>query len=638
MKAKKIYEILSFERGRDPKYAMGIGQVQKLAESIRNFMNKTHGVPWVDEKRTEAGLFMSVHTRSTAIITVFENVKKYIGASYFKWSDNFTAIPNVNFRIKPEFEALFSEAISIAKKMDESLSFERGKDPKESLDIGIRSAAISGIRKLLEEDVANDKTLILSIGFYDKNHVRINLDAWNPYEEDLEYIQDRLRAYGLDRFFDIGSSDFQEEHGMGIVSLIYPLTDIGKQLNLANWTFHISYNDRKFHKEYQSPENTKLKEGLSFERGKDPLQTMGIGLKALDIDYIKLGQQTIKDPPFIRHFLKSYMPKMIKFTDENPTMAPYVSFVRDRDDDNGKAEYTLYYLWYNFMRDLDNNETFRGIKYEGKYYPFRPDTKDNKIVDESLSFERGKDPIDSLDLGIRNSLRKRIIGCNVPPEKISHALTRIWENIVGNLGEKRREDVFYIGGSHGTPNLPPMPNDIKEKLFPYVFSEEAAKSSIISNNGTGSKYQLFETPYGKVLREYFISLSESYFVGFETAKALGLYKYPINESISFERGKDPKKAMDVGLSNRALEISGVYSENGERLDEKTTDTILRHMHYRAAFNHRVNYYPESGGISSHSIGFLVSDSNTYWDYILWEDKYYKIPDQYKKENTGVYYT
>jgi hypothetical protein len=136
MIAKRVYEYLNFERGRDPKYAMGIGQVQKLAESIWNFMNKTHGVPWVDEKRTEAGLFMSVHTRSTAIITVFENVKKYIGTSYFKWSDNFTAIPNVNFCIKPEFESLFSEAISIAKKMDESVNFQRDGNPHKTLRIG----------------------------------------------------------------------------------------------------------------------------------------------------------------------------------------------------------------------------------------------------------------------------------------------------------------------------------------------------------------------------------------------------------------------------------------------------------------------------------------------------------------------
>ena len=129
----------------------------------------------------------------------------------------------------------------------------------------------------------------------------------------------------------------------------------------------------------------KVYENISFERGNDPKKALGIGLKTITIDHIKMLGQTIKDPPFIKKYLSEYLPDAIKRTDENPTMSPGVSFILSRDAGD-RGEMTLYYLWFN---------KYNGIFYDGEYYPLGK----YKKLGEALDFERGIDPKKAMGIG-----------------------------------------------------------------------------------------------------------------------------------------------------------------------------------------------------------------------------------------------
>jgi hypothetical protein len=125
-----------------------------------------------------------------------------------------------------------------------------------------------------------------------------------------------------------------------------------------------------------------------FIRGQDPKRSLGIGLRTINLQYLKLhggAGSIIKDPPFIKKFLSDYVPDMMKRTDENPTMAPSVIFI-----DEDKRSYTLNYLWSN---------KFNGAFYDGEYYSFGKYRK----LEESIGFQRGGDTRDSMKIGIRSS-------------------------------------------------------------------------------------------------------------------------------------------------------------------------------------------------------------------------------------------
>lgn len=135
MRAIKIYEVLSFERGKDPKTAMGIGQVQILADLWKKF-EKEYGSNLANLQKNPDGSFLRVYA-GKGVMKCFDKVKKIFGTKWFKWSENFTDLPHVYFKIKPEFEDIFNKAYTlIINSTNESVSFQREKEPYKNLEIG----------------------------------------------------------------------------------------------------------------------------------------------------------------------------------------------------------------------------------------------------------------------------------------------------------------------------------------------------------------------------------------------------------------------------------------------------------------------------------------------------------------------
>jgi hypothetical protein len=185
-----------------------------------------------------------------------------------------------------------------------------------------------------------------------------------------------------------------------------------------------------------------------------------------------------------------------------------------------------------------------------------------RFVSESIDFQRGQDPKKTMGLGARSILEKRRLGATMPPEKISPQITRMWNHIQEDLGEKL-SDIYILGNDRDE-----IPDYIIEKLSKHIGSPEAQKRTKIVHHGTGPYYHIYETPYGRVLRER-VGEGEgylnSYLVGYQTALNLDLPKHlsSVRESLEFERGKSPKEAMNIGI---IAKIENVVNDDDELED------------------------------------------------------------------------
>jgi GNAT superfamily N-acetyltransferase len=240
----------------------------------------------------------------------------------------------------------------------------------------------------------------------------------------------------------------------------------------------------------------KIHEDLRFERGKDPIKSMDIGLKALRISHVKLAGQTIKDPAFIKRFLSTYVPHFAETLDENPTSAPSVTFI-EANEEGRKPEYSFYYLWYN---------KYSGVIYDDEYYPFYP----KAVVSESLDFKRGADPKQALGLGARRVLEPYRME-NFATNKNLYAKER--SVVIADVLDERQEDIYVIS-TWIFQNLDP---EVKKHLKVSLLK---GKSNITKTSHEGVLLQ--HTPYGKVVREYAGSIFVAYWTSFDTALAIGL--------------------------------------------------------------------------------------------------------------------
>ena len=483
---------------------------------------------------------------------------------------------------------LYTKIFKDMKIVRESVNFERGIDPKRAMGIG-------------EEGLKN-KWGDLKKGDILRIKKQFGVNARNRIASDERPIKmydpsESLRIHTPANVHDDGCISFTA----------YKVAH--------NYTSHDDYFIWGSPWDFEELFQKEIKESINFQRGKDPKETIGIGL--FDI--------------FVNR-LEAIYPINIRL-EKRSTKAQETIFCIHGfglyGDEPWRDEVTAIF-GKEYIEKLWSKSPWHFIQIKLEYSDLYAKAwemvyGDVRKVHESINFQRGKDPKDSLDIGIRNTLQKRILGYWVKSEKKSSSIERIWKNIINDLGEEKIEDVLFLGRElDPLPFLPAIPEEIRKRLEPYVFSKEAAKSSIIYDHGTGSKYQLFETPYGKVLREYSMGFIDNYYVGFETAKTLGLYKYPINESLSFERGKDPKDALKIGspLARLADELGMTYPEikqNKKDLQEIVAAAIdlphggLDDRDYKFAFY----------AVADDPMAYDIQKDLRLYDVALWADAHQK---------------
>jgi hypothetical protein len=407
-----------------------------------------------------------------------------------------------------------------AKKIFENIKFERGQDPKHSMRIGDKankSAEVTLIHndnpKLFNKDEVDEK-------FWD--NILSHLD-WKVTED---YI-----------------IEFYDPNGT--------MNEVGyKVKDLINWTELSSYHPTLEYlywngKYYKIPFNynrdllisSRLQENLSFERGQDPINSMGIGLfsrfknlnkeEAADIILFEMGE---KLEPFFKE----------------------IGSILEKYDIEGIQGYDAY-IWDPVSDDINEDkkipevekkigEIFNFIHEELEKYPIRKDStskgkishKENIVseivshymtengapmnytiksisnsldlsrINESMDFERTGDPKRSMNIG-REKLIKR--------EFYSRKDAADWaiRNLELLTNDKYSPNDVIRKHNYG------LPPDLEEMLLKWAIT-------VKQSNGSG-------IVYGKNIVYEIKDMLENHGILIES---------------NFERERDPKDSMGLG--------------------------------------------------------------------------------------------
>lgn len=143
MKAQFVKENLEFERGMDPKSAMGIGQDKVIFNQWEKLMTQK-GIGSLNiEKSLNDKLHFVVYVSQfpDAAKSGYKKVMEYLGDYLYGFYNNKGG--EIKIRIKPEYNQNFINAYNMRYpdwpiEIHESLDFERSKDSKRALRVGQR--------------------------------------------------------------------------------------------------------------------------------------------------------------------------------------------------------------------------------------------------------------------------------------------------------------------------------------------------------------------------------------------------------------------------------------------------------------------------------------------------------------------
>ncbi len=268
MRARKVHEAVNFERGQDPKSAMGIGKVEDL-KKIDKWVNPPdtrHYYTAIEDGYYEGSL-----------VVVYESIDATPTHYSAVTMDSDGRIREGNFVESPEMAWIDAKArirmenhrreTGYYDAMGESVNFERGRDPKQAMGIGV-------IDKIdWDFDLKNDK-------FYKVLSVYEFIEDWKGYPILVLKVQDKETGeigYIATSIGAMGRTNFN----------VY-----GPQRVLKNMRNTIKRRHGPFQHTFES---------VNFVRGQDPKAAMGIGAinnmpeiifkAALDSNYEK-GYQT----------------------------------------------------------------------------------------------------------------------------------------------------------------------------------------------------------------------------------------------------------------------------------------------------------------------------------------------------------
>lgn len=276
MKAKFVYEAMDFERGQDPKSSIGIGHAAvRNFDSLKDLLEWTFKHPEVisqgrfkewdyDINRTETdyGPMLypkQLHNYKIATIKWIKDNIKYKGEK-------------IGLRdAKDTIDNLEKLIIKKADKISESLDFERGKDPKEAIGVGIVAKIMNGIKELKKLGYGPFSTFYDDEGAKDLNlEIHFGSISGGPSEKEMRKT---VESYFPDM-------------------LEYEMARVWKLFFRIKRKYAFYFEEALYNLEV-------LKESLEFERGQDPKSSLGIGKKIYDPYFVEnilddLNKKTLK--------------------------------------------------------------------------------------------------------------------------------------------------------------------------------------------------------------------------------------------------------------------------------------------------------------------------------------------------------
>ena len=374
LKAKFISESLNFERGIDPKDSMNIGNTEVRREKLIKEIIQFNPRLILNYKGGMDPFMFLTSTKNP------------------EWDKS--TLRNV---INPEL----SRVLNYLRGLSESQNFERGLEPKVSIGVGLAS-------KIKQCEWPELQYLILS---KDADFIKFLSDGkytiHNPKEfmESYKHGADVYKKYVRPRYTSYKfSSDFRDIIQKKLLKI---------RASETEWHINMTLNASEVEMDSRMKG---LKESLDFERGLDPKDAMGIG-KTSEQKIIEMLREDEKD-------LSVFFG--IKIQEENWLMeTPHHGYCIEFNLAYGKSlkkpeEYAkkllkkvgLFDFVYPQKVRVQNIQLAPMFRIKEEFKKFFPEG-DYNVIDlredgllESLDFERGLDPKESMTIGTKAQKNK----------------------------------------------------------------------------------------------------------------------------------------------------------------------------------------------------------------------------------------
>jgi len=479
-----------------------------------------------------------------------------------------------------------------AKKIYESIDFERGIDPKQSMGLG--------------EEGLRHKWSSLQKG----DIIRIKKPFGVDNENRISRKERVMREYTPSESLKVETAP--QIHDDGCISFTaYKVA--------YNYTSHNDYfiwgTPWDFEEFFEK--RTKIKESIDFERGKDPKDALRIGKDYIwDINSDELAKQIIDE---VKDLCEPIMDNLLSAVKKAgyEDIEEYLEYSSEYLDTHNKS-----YIPSKNISDIEDTLE-KTIANEIKKYPIKPGEEDGMFSDlftltleggpyltyldmirrrldtrylkESFDFERGKDPKSSMGVGLKEKYGK------------------MWDlfQTCYNLSTNS-ENFTYV--SDIMIEREPYPYFIIESVFFYTDED----NNKIPESFVIKLYQDELECYNVITKDENTFRSEKRFIELTTCfdpDDNGGWMY---EGIGFERGKDPKDAMEIGspLARLADELGMTYAEI--RQDKKDLQEIVAAA-VDPSENQDKDYRFAFYAVADDPMAYDIPRGSRLFDVALWAD-------------------
>jgi hypothetical protein len=431
-----------------------------------------------------------------------------------------------------------TNCLNRAKFINESQNFERGQEPIQAM----------------------------GIGKYRNKQKVLNFFRW--VSEDYQLNEDDPDYLG---YLNISEDDIQDNNiKEGFIEFVktYPLY-VNDMTSMGLDT-----------EEFPQLEETvfvkleRLEEAQNFERGTNPIKSMGIGMKSqsIEIDHLEYRRNEDIIEPQTSDYILSNL--------QNYIFGVYID-LKDGEDLEFAGVFTPNYFIKNF------SNRFKYYYYNGNYYKLTG----GKVLstNESQNFERGGDPLKTMDIGMSSKYPTIIEGWwredgDIESNKLSsYQIKRILKNPkisnIRRIFKKSNKSKIYVWFLSELKKEPGYYNLSTLKNYPYVYFEDKI-------------YQI--NPY-------------------------------VTESQNFERGgNNPLNTMGVGIKSQSIEIKQIEFKGGNgRVPEERKDYILNNLQ---EFKDKIYFYFDLPGfeMGAFTPSWFIKNWSNRFKYYYWNGNYYYI--------------
>ena len=491
----KVNESQEFERGKDPRHAMNVGAINKLAKEWDEVqqsrgvgsMNLTKGED-LSQYENPNDLYLQIYI--SYMPNVSSDVRNAVGEHMtFKYFDGLPRVdqPNMYFKIKPEYRNLFIGAFNkkypdwpLGYINEDGFDFTRGQiDPFDKMGIGTVNRLARGL-DLAARNLNFSKPQLVGSPFSRDNYGSELAIRFRLYTSPDKAIEELHRMMGdLEVFEDAISID----EGRGLVLTVK--------------------NAREAIVKEAYKKAMGLREGMEFERGQDPKKAMNVGVRTFEIDGLGMQQDKEGTFPFTEADTHEILASPHLWIQDPFDVLLATKMLSTKEYPDAHKSYSLKYL-------AEGPGEYDYVLYHGDYYPIP--NKKNRIT-ENLEFERGKDPKASMGVGSKAKairIRDLMRWSSKLDDMMPMADKRAMEFLEWPLRSSRMVSTSVILEDE---------EEFEKRLDGIIRS----KRPIIYRD------KIFIPDKDK----------NGYYTGHYTP-------HDLNESVSFERGKDPKSILNIG--------------------------------------------------------------------------------------------